>query len=112
MLRSVITAATALATLLTPTDAYAATAYAARARVSFAGTVLSSSPGALVVSVRSGRRDGSPASVAVFAARSASVRLNGRAVAISRIPSSSRISVTGNSTASGAVLASDITATR
>jgi hypothetical protein len=112
VLRSLITGATALATLLTPTDANAATMYAATARVSFAGTVASSSSGALLVSVRSGRRDGSPGTVTVYAAAGASIRLNGRAAALRAIRPSARVSITGNSTASGSVQATDITATR
>ena len=112
MLRTVITGATAVATLLTPTDAGAATVYAAQARVCFAGTVQSAAAGSLVVSIRSGRRDGRPTTVTVLAASAAAIRLNGRAVTIGHIPPAARVSVRGGTTAPGTVLATDITATR
>ncbi|GAA2343278.1 hypothetical protein GCM10010170_027990 [Dactylosporangium salmoneum] len=111
-MRIVISGATALATLLTPTDASARTAWTAAARVTFSGTVVQSTPAALTVSVRNGRRRNSPRSVTVAPGTAATIRLDGRPALVSWIPPGARVTVTGSTTGPATVLATDVTATR
>ncbi|MEV6922995.1 hypothetical protein AB0M46_00575 [Dactylosporangium sp. NPDC051485] len=112
MMRIVISGATALATLLTPSDASAGTVWTAAARVTFSGTVIQSTPAALTVSVRSGRRHTGPRSVTVAPATAATIRLDSRPALASWIPPGARVRVTGSTTGPATVLATDITATR